>query len=78
MAKKQNKTNKWNERQYCALWYQTSKSKTKYLTGVTEDGDRLVAFFNRKKKNPNEPDIRVYLSIDEEAEDDEEDDDLPF
>ena len=33
---------------------------TQYLTGKTPDGLRLVGFFNGKKKNPKEPDVRIY------------------
>lgn len=48
-----------------ALWNKTSKDgKTKYLTGKTKDGKWLTAFYNTKKKNPNEPDLRVYVQND--------------
>lgn len=45
------------------LWKSESKSNTEYLTGfASEDPDvKLVGFFNGKKKNPNEPDIRIYV-----------------
>lgn len=48
-----------------ALWKNKSKANQDYLSGYTneekiEDRMNLVAFFNTDKKNPNEPDIRVY------------------
>ena len=46
-----------------ALWLHKSKADNEYLSGLTtaENGDvRLVGYFNTKKKNPKEPDIRVY------------------
>ena len=46
-----------------ALWKTTSKDgKTTYFTGKTANGSNLVAFYNSKKKNPEEPDLRVYIS----------------
>ena len=45
------------------LWKSESKNNTEYLTGfASEDPNiKLVGFFNGKKKNPNEPDIRIYV-----------------
>lgn len=49
-----------------ALWKKDAETGLMYLTGSTpkdEKGNvemRLKAFFNSKKKNPKEPDIRVY------------------
>lgn len=46
-----------------ALWLHKSKANNEYLSGLTtaENGDvRLVGYFNTNKKNPKEPDIRVY------------------
>lgn len=55
------------------LWKQTSKAGTKYLSGNTpidlkknEKGMKLVGFYNTNKKNPKEPDIRIY-DIDSEG-----------
>ena len=45
--------------QVLALWKQKSKNGTSYYTGTAE-GEKVVAFLNGKKKNPKEPDIRVY------------------
>lgn len=53
------------------LWKQVSKTGVDYLTGyIVEDGKRgqgIVGFFNGNKKNPKEPDIRIYLTADELA-----------
>ena len=44
-----------------ALWKQTAKSGKTYFSGKREDNrQKLTAFFNTNKKNPKEPDIRVY------------------
>lgn len=47
------------------LWKNKSKTGTKYLSGFTSAEDvinqiRLVGFYNTNKKNPKEPDIRIY------------------
>ena len=47
--------------QLLAMWKRKSKNNTTYFTGKTEGGDRLVGFFNGKKQNPKEPDVRIYL-----------------
>ena len=51
--------------QLASLWYAKSKKGSDYMTGVDEDKNRLVAFFNDNKKNPNEPDIRIYFQKEE-------------
>jgi len=43
-----------------ALWKQTSKNGLDYLSGNDDKKNRFVAFYNTNKKNPKEPDIRVY------------------
>jgi len=44
-----------------ALWENTSKtSGNTYLAGKDKSGNNYIAFKNVKKKNPNEPDWRVY------------------
>lgn len=45
--------------QLLALWKQKSKSGTSYYTGKLM-GTKVVGFLNGKKKNPKEPDIRLY------------------
>lgn len=57
------------------LWEKKSKNGQFYLTGVTssacDEVKRLIAFYNGSKKNPKEPDIRVY-SVDAEGKQDQE------
>lgn len=52
------------------LWRNESKSGNHYLKGYTPEevngGISVVGYFNSKKKNPKEPDIRVY-EIDSEG-----------
>lgn len=52
------------------LWKHESKKGNDYLSGntpVTNEGVslNLVAYFNNKKKNEKEPDIRVYTQKDD-------------
>ena len=51
------------------LWRNESKKTpgTYYLSGFVsnEEKTKIVAFFNTEKKNPKEPDIRVYVKKDE-------------
>lgn len=53
-----------------ALWTNTAASGSEYLTGKCDD-IKLVGFFNTKKKNEKEPDIRIY-STDEKGNRSEE------
>ena len=48
------------------MWKHKAKSGVDYLTGNTKDKIRLMGFFNKSKKNPKEPDVRIY-TIDEEG-----------
>lgn len=51
------------------LWKNKSKAGENYLSGNTselENNTKLVGFYNTKKKNPKEPDIRIY-DIDSEG-----------
>ena len=54
------------------LWKKTAKSGKDYLNGffINGNGDKefLTGFFNTNKKNPKEPDIRVYTSVAEGEE----------
>lgn len=50
----------FNMEQAFAMWKQKSKSGTDYFTGTAFDKKKLVGFYNGKKKNPKEPDIRIY------------------
>lgn len=54
-----------------ALWKNTSKAGTEYLKGYDLHKNKLVGFFNGNKKNPKEPDVRVY-SIDAEGNQEKE------
>jgi hypothetical protein len=50
-----------------SLWKRKSKDgKKTYFSGKTTDGDYVVGFYNTKKKNPKEPDLRVYYQPDED------------
>lgn len=59
MAKKEFKM-----KEVFTLWLNKNNKGTQYLTGKTPDGLRLVGFFNGKKKNPKEPDVRIYQTDD--------------
>lgn len=50
------------------LWKQTSKSGKEYLTGHDLHNRKLVAFYNSTKKNPKEPDVRIYLQAEKGKE----------
>jgi len=52
----------FNLKESFVLWKNESKNKTEYLRGFISDGSKtkLVGFFNTNKKNPKEPDVRVY------------------
>lgn len=61
MSRRHEKTkNKYEE--ILSLWENENKDGFEYLSGVTKDGKKVVAFYNDKKKNDKEPDIRVYFS----------------
>ena len=56
------------------LWIHNAKSGKEYLSGFTSEligKNRLVGYFNTMKKNPKEPDIRVY-TLDREGHQDKE------
>lgn len=57
------------------LWKHTAKSGLSYLTGNTPKNDKnsisLLGYLNTNKKNPKEPDVRVY-ALDEEGNQAEE------
>ena len=43
------------------LWKQEGKNGGTYLSGfATSNKERLIGYFNSKKENPKEPDIRVF------------------
>lgn len=44
------------------LWKTKSKDgKLTYFTGKTTNETKLIGFYNTNKKNPEEPDLRVYI-----------------
>lgn len=53
------------------LWKNKSKSGNDYLKGHAFNNDPVIAYFNTNKKNPKEPDVRVY-SLDAEGKQDKE------
>lgn len=62
----------FNMEQRFALWLKKSKDgKTQYLQGKTQNGALLTGFFNGKKKNPKEPDVRIY-GVDEDGKTEKE------
>ncbi len=57
-----------------ALWLHKSKAGNEYLSGLADESignTRLVGYFNTMKKNPKEPDIRIY-TLDPEGNQDKE------
>lgn len=42
------------------LWKHKAKSGLDYFKGYDLNKIKLVAFFNSNKKNPKEPDVRIY------------------
>lgn len=50
----------FNMKEVFTMWLKKNEKGTQYLSGKTPDGLRLVGFFNGKKKNPKEPDVRIY------------------
>lgn len=57
VAKKQEFTMK----EVFALWKRESKNGNPYFTGKSAEGINLRGFFNTNKKNPKEPDLKVYV-----------------
>ena len=49
-------------RECLVLWKNVSKNNVEYLKGYTSEEKHIdvVGYFNTNKKNPKEPDIRVY------------------
>lgn len=47
------------------MWIKKSKSGSNYFSGVDASGKYITGFLNGKKKNPKEPDIRLYYSDEE-------------
>lgn len=73
---KENKVEKKEEglQEAFVLWLHKAKSEKEYLSGQMNEkfgNTRLVGFFNTMKKNPKEPDIRIY-TVDSEGHSDKE------
>lgn len=59
-VKQENKEVKTKLEELIVLWLQESKNNNKYLSGRTYNDERVIGFFNTNKKNPKEPDVRVF------------------
>lgn len=70
----ENKIDRKELKEAFALWLHTSKAGNEYLSGSCDESignTKVVGYFNSMKKNPKEPDIRVY-SLDAEGNQDKE------
>lgn len=63
-------TKEFNLKESFVLWQHKSKAGEGYLSGYISDdkNSNLIAFYNTNKKNAKEPDVRVYLSSENEKE----------
>lgn len=62
--KQETKEVEFNLNESFVLWRNESKTGVKYLKGFTPNKETgLIAYFNSNKKNPKEPDIRVYSLV---------------
>jgi len=62
--------NNWKEREIGAFWKRESSSQ-KFLSGKIEiEGKKMevILFTNRFKEKDNQPDYRLYLSEDKQAQ----------
>ena len=48
----------------CSLWENISKNEKRYLTGSTNDKEKLIAFYNDLEENPTRPYIKAYYKQD--------------
>ena len=51
---------KGEREEVCSLWENISKNETRYLTGTTNENEKIIAFYNKVEENPNRPYIRAY------------------
>ena len=65
-TKNEEKKEKFDLKECFTLWLNTSKEGNKYLTGYDFNHNRIIGFYNRKKTNDKQPDIRLY-AVDEEG-----------
>lgn len=71
VKKEETKKEEFNLEEAFVLWKHEGNSGICYLTGNTKEKVKLLGFFNNKKKNPKEPDVRIYV-LDEEGKQGEE------
>lgn len=48
------------QEEVCSLWENISKNETRYLTGTTNENEKIIAFYNNVEEHPNRPYIRAY------------------
>lgn len=48
------------DKEICSLWESVSKNGNKYLSGSTDEDEKIVAFYNELDENPKIPYIRAY------------------
>lgn len=49
------------DKEVCSLWENVSKNGKRYLTGTTDDKEKIIGFYNEDKKESNRPYIRAYF-----------------
>ena len=48
------------------LWKKTSqRGSGDYFDGVMKDNQKVIGFYNSHKKNPQEPDLRIYPRLED-------------
>ena len=70
-VKKEEKKEEFNLEEAFVLWKHEGNSGICYLTGTTKEKIKLLGFFNNKKKNPKEPDVRIY-TLDKDGKQEDE------
>lgn len=55
---------KGEREEVCSLWENISKSEKRYLTGTTNENEKIIAFYNNVEEYPNRPYIRAYYKQD--------------
>ena len=71
---KETETNRKELTDALVLWVHESKAGKEYLSGFTGEStgkNKIVGYFNTMKKNPKEPDIRIF-TLDGEGNQDKE------
>ena len=64
-----------------ALWLKENKKGNKFMSGEIEIGDEkiyITVFKNSYKKEDKHPDYLIYLNDDEDKEEANNQDDIPF